>query len=117
MYLCVFSADLLTWAHHADLKTVPDAMLVKAIEAEQENAPEHTMLGPSIFEDDKSSGNLKEAPGHFQPVSFAMSCRVEFNREAEEHVALTKVRMWHCGVSTQWQTYALSPIARAWFCM
>ncbi|CDI83416.1 DNA repair protein rad54, putative [Eimeria acervulina] len=82
--------DLLTWAHHADLKTVPDAMLVKAIEAEQENAPEHTMLGPSIFEDDKSSGNLKEAPGHFQPVSFAMSCRVEFNREAEEHVALTK---------------------------
>ncbi|CDJ36193.1 DNA repair protein rad54, putative [Eimeria mitis] len=83
--------DLLTWAHHSDLKTVPDAMLLKAIEAEQENTPERTLLGLGISEDDKSSDNVKEAPGNFQPVSFAMSCRVEFNKEAEELLAANKV--------------------------
>ncbi|CDJ53852.1 DNA repair protein rad54, putative [Eimeria brunetti] len=79
--------DLLTWAHHSDLKTVPDAMLLKAIEADQENAP---LLEPDILADDRSSDNLKETPGYFQPVSFAMSCRVEFNKGDEKLLEANK---------------------------
>ncbi|CDI80324.1 DNA repair protein rad54, putative [Eimeria praecox] len=82
--------DLLTWAHHSDLKTVPDAMLLKAIDPEQENTTEHNVVGPGILGDGGSSDNLKEVSGHFQPVSFAMSCRVEFNKEFEELSAINK---------------------------
>ncbi|CDJ57303.1 DNA repair protein rad54, putative [Eimeria maxima] len=81
--------DLLTWAHHSDLKTVPDAMLLKAIEADQENAPEQTLLGRGVLADDNGTDDLKGAAEHFQPVSFAMSCRVEFNKEREEHLRLS----------------------------
>lgn len=103
-FLC---ADLLTWAHHSDLKTVPDAMLLKAIEADQENAPEQTLLGRGVLADDNGTDDLKGAAEHFQPVSFAMSCRVEFNKEREEHLRLSTVGVWHCTNTAEQQIYVV----------
>lgn len=77
-------SDLLTWAHHSDLKTVPDEMLLKAIEAAEGDAA------------DALSSDTHEAPtkipSHFQPVSFAMSCKVEFTKESEEVGVLSEVQ-------------------------
>ncbi|ORM39530.1 DNA repair and recombination protein RAD54 [Babesia sp. Xinjiang] len=49
--------DLLTWAHHTDLETVPDPCLKSA-----------------IFENQPPT----EVPDGYRPVSFVMSCLVEF---------------------------------------
>lgn len=88
--MCSFS-DLLTWAHHTDLTTIPDPMLLKAIEAAQSDSPgEHlpTADGPAS---DRRVDALLEASEHFQPVSFAMSCRVEFNEGTQELPAPNRV--------------------------
>lgn len=77
-------SDLLTWAHHSDLKTVPDEMLLKAIEAAEEDAAD-------ALSSDKCEAPT-EIPSHFQPVSFAMSCKVEFTKEAEELGVLSEVQ-------------------------
>ncbi|KAL8449916.1 hypothetical protein Emed_002879 [Eimeria media] len=47
--------DLLTWAHHNDLTTVPDAMLLKAIEAANVETPEADHHGTGCPSGDKDS--------------------------------------------------------------
>ncbi|XP_953973.1 recombinational repair (RAD54) protein [Theileria annulata] len=61
--------DLNTWAHHADLTTIPDQYLVNAA----------TKNEPQIqYEDMRLSDD-------FVPVSFVMACRIEF-QDTEESV-------------------------------
>ncbi|KAL8429514.1 hypothetical protein Efla_007154 [Eimeria flavescens] len=76
--------DLLTWAHHNDLTTVPDAMLLKAIEAAHSDSTEMETLEERCPAIDKASDSVHEAPEHFQPVSFAMSCRIDYNEDDQE---------------------------------
>ncbi|OEH74457.1 DNA repair protein [Cyclospora cayetanensis] len=83
--------DLLTWAHHADLTTIPDTMLLKAIEAAQVDVSSREGPETNGSTGAKKPMSLEDALEYFQPVSFAMSCRVEFNKEAEEMRALNKV--------------------------
>ncbi|XP_026190470.1 DNA repair and recombination protein RAD54-like [Cyclospora cayetanensis] len=82
--------DLLTWAHHADLTTIPDTMLLKAIEAAQVDVSSREGPETNGSTGAKKPMSLEDALEYFQPVSFAMSCRVEFNKEAEEMRALNK---------------------------
>ncbi|PFH38568.1 SWI2/SNF2-containing protein RAD54 [Besnoitia besnoiti] len=56
--------DLLTWAHHADIESLPDACLRQAARACEDD--------PAL----SSEGDEVSALG--QPISFAMSCRIEF---------------------------------------
>ncbi|KAL8272041.1 hypothetical protein Esti_004165 [Eimeria stiedai] len=76
--------DLLTWAHHNDLTTVPDAMLLKAIEAASGEISEADRHGSGCLPSDKDFGQPHGAPECFQPVSFAMSCRIDFTEETQE---------------------------------
>lgn len=76
-------SDLLTWAHHTDLTTIPDKMLLKAIEEPQLDCPAelHAAGGP---ESEGMKGVLQSFPGYFQPITFAMSCRIEFKEDVQE---------------------------------
>ncbi|EKX73897.1 recombinational repair protein, putative [Theileria equi strain WA] len=70
----VLEEDLNTWAHHTDLSTVPDEFLVRAALRNEPKSPY-----PEVDIDDK-----------FVPISFVMSCRIEFNTENANMVATEK---------------------------
>lgn len=75
--------DLLTWAHHTDLTTIPDKMLLKAIEEPQLNCPAELHAAGGL-ESEEMKGALQTSPGYFQPITFAMSCRIDFNKDVQE---------------------------------
>ncbi|EAN34043.2 SNF2 family protein [Theileria parva strain Muguga] len=66
--------DLNTWAHHSDLTTIPDEYLVSAA----------TKNEPQIQYDDKRISD------DFVPVSFVMTCRIEF-QNVEESVSVENI--------------------------
>ncbi|UKJ88204.1 recombinational repair protein [Theileria orientalis] len=68
--------DLNTWAHHTDLTTVPDEYLVKAALSKE----------PAIEYEDT------EVDMDFMPVSFVMSCRIEFEKVQENTEVEMKVK-------------------------
>lgn len=88
MFSCT---DLLTWAHHTDVTTVPDTMLLKAIEVAQSAIREGDLSMASDRSSDRTPDGVTEVPENFQPVSFAMSCKVEFNEEMQTPKVLQKV--------------------------
>lgn len=79
-----FLPDLLTWAHHSDLSTLPDPMLLKAINVTNASSGENAPTG---------AHDLGESEAQFQPISFAMSCRIEFTENDPSHMVNPEVRI------------------------
>lgn len=57
--------DLITWAHHADLNSLPDPCLIKAATVNEPIPANQTDV----------------APADYNPISFVMTCRVEWKPE------------------------------------
>ncbi|KAF8821638.1 SWI2/SNF2-containing protein RAD54 [Cardiosporidium cionae] len=62
--------DLLTWSHHSDISTVPDAALQSAAAID---SPNETRASDSM-----------SLINNYHPVSFVMSCRIDFKETAKE---------------------------------
>ncbi|PHJ18257.1 swi2 snf2-containing protein rad54 [Cystoisospora suis] len=70
--------DLLTWAHHSDIETIPDPCLRQAALACIDNFP------PSNNQNHHMDGEELEGCPTQQPISFVMSCRIEFKHADEK---------------------------------